>query len=533
MKTLFKILCMGLLAIGTFSCNKFLEEDPKGRLASSSFFTNKNDLNMSIHALYRKVADYSFTNGNLSLYWAGDDISTHPASNKGDFRAYDIYMVDDNNRFVANTWNFLYVIVKAANYVINNAAGTPNVDQKDIEAAIGQALYWRAYAYFHLVRTYGSIPIMLKEEINYNAELSPVEDVYTLIVSDLKKAEEWLPVKWTGGAPQVTSGGMNLWVSQGAAKATLAYVYLAMAGWPMNKTDNYALAASKAKEIIDGVDNGTYTYGLLDEYSQVHSWEYNYKNKELILGVFYTLNFGESQANMSSMCDILSDVAGGNGWGDTCGEILFWSNFPEGPRKDATYAPKTLLGSTLQDWWYDTEPEPSRSVVAPWFIKTAEGTKAEWDYTKGSRQGDWIGEKNHHVVRLSEVYCWYAEAIGRSGGNDPLAYTVLNKVRTRAGLTEIPSGSLTPTQLAEAAYDEHGWEIAGYYWGNLAPRYYDIQRMNRVKSHFEYRKTNPMIEVSPGIFRNEKVPVEGNWNDNMMYAPYPAKDALMNPNLKK
>ena len=38
---------------------------------------------------------------------------------------------------------------------------------------------------------------------------------------------------------------------------------------------------------------------------------------------------------------------------------------------------------------------------------------------------------------------------------------------------------------AEAAYNEHGWEIAGYYWGNIATRAMDMFRMNRIKDHFE------------------------------------------------
>lgn len=533
MKTLYKTIILAVLAVCTVSCDSFLEEDPKGKLASSTFFSNKNDLEMAIHALYRKVADFSFTNGNLGLYWAGDDISTHPASNKADFRAYDIFQVEDNNRFVKNTWNCLYVIVKASNYIINNAEKTPDTPEADIKAAIAQASYWRAYAYFHLVRTYGPLPVMLEEEIDYDKPLTAVEEVYNQIVKDLQTAEAGLPANWTGGQPKQTSGGMNCWVSQGAAKATLSYVYLCMAGWPMNKAENYALAAAKAKEVIDASESGTYYYQLQDEYWKVHSWEYNYSNKELLLAVYYTLDYGEGQANMSSMCDILAEVAGGNGWGDTCAEIKFWKAFPEGARKEATFPPKTLLGDELQDWWYDTEPA-SRPVVAPWYMKTAEGNRGtEFDYIKGSRQGDWIGEKNHHVVRLSEVYCWYAEAIGRSGGNDASAYTALNKVRERAGLEPINSGSLSSEQLAEAAYDEHGWEIAGYYWGNLAPRFYDMQRMNRVKDHFEYRKQNPEIEVAPGVFRKEKVAVAGSWSDDMMYAPYPSEDALMNPNLKR
>jgi hypothetical protein len=92
---------------------------------------------------------------------------------------------------------------------------------------------------------------------------------------------------------------------------------------------------------------------------------------------------------------------------------------------------------------------------------------------------------------------------------------------------------MSPAELAEAAYNEHGWEIAGWYWGSVATRFYDQQRMNCVKDHFEFRKENPLIEVAPGIFRREIVQVSGTWDDSKMYAPIPGSDVLLNQNFKK
>lgn len=237
---------------------------------------------------------------------------------------------------------------------------------------------------------------------------------------------------------------------------------------------------------------------------------------------------------MSVVTDFLQDMKQA-GWGDTNGEIKFWKEFPEGPRKEATYFPKIMLSDgKLYDWWYDTDP-PSRAVVAPCFNKSTEGAErgTEFDYAD-PRAIPYSGEKQHQVIRLAEVYCWYAEAVGRSGKTDAKAVEVLNKVRNRADGKEsnIYSMSMTPEELAEAAYNEHGWEIAGYYWSGFAPRARDMFRMFRYKQHFEYRKENPPIEVAPGIFRKEAVPVTGAWDDKKMYVPYPFEDASLNKNLK-
>jgi hypothetical protein len=519
--------------ISSVSCTQFLEEDPKGRLAPDVFFNDRNDLDMALHALYYRVTKRAAINASLINFWAGDDIGTHPTSNKQWFREFDRYAVSANNEWLYEGWRDLWVIVKAANFIINNAGRSP-LSEQEIKYGMAHAYYWRAYAYFMLVQCWGALPLMLKNEVDYTATLHPVEEIYDLIVSDLKSAEE----AQTGydEAPWAMNG-INVAVNRAAVKATLAYVYLSMAGWPLNRPEYYAIAAEKAKEVIDGVKSGVYYYRLLDNYADVHSLAWNKRNPEVLLAVYYSRDY---PIDGSGWADVLQDV-GTNGWGDSCGEIKFWLDFPAGPRKEATYAPKTYrtTDGTLQDWWWDTNT-PSRAVVNPWFIKQAAGDDGmEFDYRKGGNQGFYISVKDHHVIRLSEVYCWYAEALGRSGQTNAEAVELLNQVRRRADgkvndLTyNYYAANLTPDALAEAAYNEHGWEIAGSYWGSLATRYFDMFRMNRVKDHFEFRKVNPLLEVAPGVWRKEAVTVNGTWTDDMMYAPYPASDALLNPNLKK
>lgn len=523
---------VALMACTTVSCSDFLEENPKGQLPSKGYFKDKSALDASLNALY-SIVSASQASNNLcgTNFLAGDDISTHPSSNKQPLREHDQFSVADNNSWLSSMWEQRFKVIKAANFIINNAGETPGASEEEIHSTLGQAHYWRAFSYFYLVTTWGPVPVTLKEEIDYNAPLSSVEDIYSLIVEDLKKAEEWCPALYE--KEPYGRDGFNLAVSEGAVKATMAYVYMCMAGWPMNKgAEYYRLAAQKAEEVIDKADQGAYYYKLLDEYRKVYSWEYSSKNPEVLLGLFYNR---DQNSQAVPLTDILQDMKQ-VGWGDTNGEIKFWKEFPEGPRKEATYFPKIMLSDgKLYDWWYDTEPA-SREVVAPVFMKTVEGAVrgTEFDYTDPSPVNA-SGEKTIQVIRLSQVYCWYAEAMGRSGQVTSKAVEVLNRVRNRADgkKSDVYSMELTPEKLAEAAYNEHGWEIAGYYWGGLASRARDMFRMYRLKDHFEYRKQNPMIEVAPGVKRNEKVPVSGTWDDSKMYSPYPYEDAILNPNLHR
>lgn len=508
------------------ACN-FLEENPQGRLTTEGFFSNVSDLDASLNSLYSVVATSQQQNNHVGTnFLHGDDISTHPASNKQSLREFDRYDVKNNNAWMQTLWEQRFKVIKAANFIINNAGRTPGASSEAIEQALAQAHYWRAFSYFYLVMTWGPVPVMLNEEIDYNAPLASIEEIYDLIISDLKTAEKGCPITYSK-APYFQNG-VNFAVSQGAVKATMAYVYMCIAGWPLNRTDHYDLAAQKAKEVIDGTKDGTYYYTLLENFSDIHSIRYNRSNKELLLGIFYNR---DRHSNATPATDCLLEMAGG--WGDTNGEIRFWKEFPEGPRKDATYFPKILLGGNLRDWWYDTTPA-TREVVAPVFMKTAEGTVQgqEFDY-RDPNGCIAYGDKTVQVIRLSQVYCWYAEAVGRSGKVTQEAVDALNAVRNRADGSESNryTTGMTAEELAEAAYNEHGWEVAGYYWSGFATRSRDMFRMYRFKEHFEYRCLNPMIEVVPGIERNEKVPVDGVWDDSRMYAPYPFADSSLNPGM--
>ena len=108
MKTFYKTFKIGtiiLMALWMGSCSEFLDEDPKGQLASVTFFSEDTELDAGLNALYEVVANTvrknNYTGTNLL---AGDDISTHPASNKEPLREFDQYSVADNNSWMASVW---------------------------------------------------------------------------------------------------------------------------------------------------------------------------------------------------------------------------------------------------------------------------------------------------------------------------------------------------------------------------------------------------------------------------------------------
>ncbi len=524
MKTKY-ILCALAFSLLSTSCSDFLKEDPKGQLTPTTFFSTQEELDMATYALYQTVCQIQ-TNTNPTIpNWQGDDLTSNPGSNKQAYAEVDAFRATDANKGIEAAWQTSYTAIKAANYIVLNADKTPT-SEKEINICIGQAKYWRAVNYFWLVRRWGQVPLVLDNEVNYERPLASVESIYDQIVKDLQDCVKTLPTSYET-APRKYEGA-NVYITKQAAQATLAAVYMAMAGWPMNQTTYYASAAEQAKAVIDGVNAGTYEYILEPEYKHVYAPSHNYTN-ETVVGINYSRAFAWVEDSQMTDCHLFESLGG---WGDGWGEIQFWKDFPAGPRKDATYNPKILkgnkAGNELIDWWDKDIPEQH-----PMFcIFTIGEDGGDYDYTKPANTGWMTNDHRHRLIRYSEVLLWYAEAQARAEGiPNALAYECLNRVRERAGLE--PVSGLSGEAFAEAAFKEHGWEVAGY-WVALVSRRDDLLRMNMFESLYNQRKANAPIEVAPGVFVSETIPVTTAWEgEKSIYLPYPATDKQLNTNLKR
>lgn len=542
----------------TTSCSDFLDEDPKGQMSEANVFKSQADLDASIHTIYEKLNQTQSWTNPMYPQWQGDDMTANPGSNKQAVAALDVFSSDGANKGVTDAWSQHFALIKACNWVIENASKTPT-SQEEINIALGNAHFWRAYAYFYLVRVFGPLPMVLKTDPSAtNVAPSSVEEIYNLIVEDLKKAEGWLPTSYSQ-APR-NHDGVDAWVTKQATQATLTAVYMAMAGYPLNKgKEYYALAAAKAKEVIDA--NGTYGFYNDPVWNHVYSMGHNY-NKETILGIDNNWNSGswDHDSELTSCCRF--EGLGDGGWGDAWGEIAFWKRYPEGPRKDAVYAPKITFqdGATITkvcNWWdLDAEGKPVVEAYHPMFAiytvncdgdNLAKEKFAPYNYLEPNYTNMTNGRR-HRLIRYAELLLWYAESTARSGGDLAKAKEYLREVRKRAvndvenvtltDGTKVTIANMTADQLAEACYIEHGWEVAGQ-WTQMVTRRADEFRMNELKKNFDYRVANKPVVVAvengKEYTAKESVPVvKSTWaGDESIYCPYPTTEVEKNPNLKR
>lgn len=565
-KLLYTGCFMAASMLSLTSCGDFLDEDPKGQLNPDTFYTIEDDYTAGVNTLYDKVNQTQSWTNPMYPQWQGDDITANPGSNKQACAALDAFDSDGANKGVTEAWTQHYTVIKTANLIIEGSEKFPG-DKAKIATALGNAHFWRAYSYYYLVRVFGKLPIITKTNIEqFDAQPSEIEKVYELIVQDLKDAINELPTGYDKEPARLF--GVDVWATKQAAQSTLAAVYMSMAGYPLNKgTEYYKLAAELAKDVI--TNNGTYGFILNPDWKDVYSMGNNY-NMETVLGINNDAKgWWDHDSQLSSCCRF--EGLGDGGWGDAWGEIAFWKRYPEGPRKNAIYAPKVTFQETITEkigdkevkkdkiskavnWWeLDNNGKPVVDAYHPMFTiftvnadENGNMLKQPYDYMGINYKG-MVNDRRHNLIRYSEVLLWYAESAARAGLSDLTeAKNCLKQVRSRAVTdvenvtlgdgTTVKIDNMSAAQLAEACYIEHGWEVAGN-WVSMVTRRSDELRMDELKKNFEYRVANaPIVVAKEGgkeYTAKESVTVKGTWSEDRIYCPYPTTDGEKNPNLKR
>jgi hypothetical protein len=440
--------------------------------------------------------------GCVAPFMGGDDLTAHPSSNKLRFREIDIFAASDDNDRVLLYWQNCFAVVRSANSILANVDKSI-AKQSVIDDVKGQAYFYRGLAYSFLTRIFGRVPLITKFEVNPNLKIEKAEvaDIYAQIVSDLKTAEELLPdVRPEGSGDRGGYPGAK--PCKGTVKALLSQVYLTMAGWPLKQTSNYALAAAKAKEVIDNAS--TYKYQILPDPKDLWTWANNYTNQEIVLGMYFNTTTEQSMHGpLGSRPEewVNPNASWATGWCDYFGEISFFKRFPSGARKNATYQTVINVGGVDVSW-----DSPKTNRQHPYFAK----------YQDEFPDASWIGARAAQVIRYAEVLLNFAEAQAMATGTpDGAAYSAVNTIRHRAGLPDLTPG-LTGTAFRDSVIKERGWEFAG---GEAASRWFDLVRTETVEQVTLLRDSKEL--------QLKKQPSHDDY-----WMPIPVVDAGINPSLK-
>lgn len=220
--------CLLFTIIFLVSCEDILVEHPK-TLAVENFYNTNDEVATSVNAIYvplRGTIEEQIVILDVHNDWG------YGRGSRADYNAMQGFNAANINN-AGSRWNAFYLSVRNANLVIINAPNGSSISKTDIDKNVAEAKFLRAFAYFQLVRNWGSIPLRTEENMTVkDLKKNSVTEVYNQIVADLTFAETNLPeVQTLVGKP-----------TKFAAKTMLADVYLTLG--------KFAEARDKSNEVI-------------------------------------------------------------------------------------------------------------------------------------------------------------------------------------------------------------------------------------------------------------------------------------------
>lgn len=425
-----KIILIAIIPLTIItSCKKFLTENPKSSANPTTVLTSVGGFDAALIGAYSNFTGWTkmYTWDVLKLNESFVDYQYAP------------YAADISNGNILSSdypvwfaWENLYKIIGSANLVISNIANISGAPEKNrIE---GEAKFLRAWAYFNLVQFFGDVPLVLEsvnDPSNFQPARSPQKDVYNQIIKDLQDGESLM----NDVAPQPSR--VNRWV----AKAYLSKVYLTMAGSPnnittYNGTNTYSLALDKAKEVIN-----SNKYSINVPYQAVHQttgdaetiWEI--RSPDLSLYNHYTfLSQGIFTPSAAFISSFDANDVRGPAWGIRTSYVY----------NGTTY----------------TFPEPTYMK----FVDTIQNSKGQ----------QFQSTLSITAMRLADVLLMGAEADNELNSTPSTdAYTWINAVRQRAGISNLPAGLSKPA-FKDAIFIERRKELYGEGWS-----WFDLKRFNK------------------------------------------------------
>ncbi|WP_205511508.1 RagB/SusD family nutrient uptake outer membrane protein [Longitalea arenae] len=234
------------------ACTRFLKEEPDGFLTTDKYYTTESQVKAAVNGAYAGLDDIFATGIGVATspafvpeYLTGYSTRLRPGDGDAENQFLRLDYIDPANGRLEPWWTAIYYPVENCNSVLDNLSRTSFLPAGAQKQYMGEVYFLRAWYYFQGVRLFGDIPLKTTPTTdlsNTRIPKAPQEKIYDQIVADLLMAEQ-------AGLPWTDISGH---VSQGAVKSLLAKVYITMAGYPLQKgNDYYRKAYEKAKEVID------------------------------------------------------------------------------------------------------------------------------------------------------------------------------------------------------------------------------------------------------------------------------------------
>lgn len=530
MKTLNKIIYALVIAgsVSLTGCDKsFLDVTPNDRITLDNFFQSEADLQASTAGLYNKVW---FDFNDKFYYGLGDGRSNNLFAPYSDY----IYPFTDLTETsltgpLVSAWQSFYNVIGQSNNTINNIKkNAKNVTEDQKNAAIAEARFMRGTAYWYLASLWGDAIIIEDNSTLVNNPIvhtNPRKDVFEFAMRDLEFAAKYLP------ATVSQAGRLTKW----SAFGMLSRVYLSYSGISSDpnsgqRDETYLeLAKKAAKKVCEESD-----LSLMSNYADLFKIENN-NNSESLFALQWVPNgdYGVTntqQAYFACSSDITGDDAAWGYYTMASYDMMSEYEAQDDVRRKATFMAYGDYYAEISKaaGGYTYKKATDRCNVKKGVVGSTKDTDG-----KSSRMNSAL---NTYMLRLSEVYLIYAEAIlgNNASTADATALEYFNKVRTRAGVPT--KSSISYEDIRHERRVEFAME--GQYWYDLVRRAYYKQQEVLDMINLQDRAHNGSYTYDKDAHTIVKATTTSTRAVNQATAdrlllPYPESEMVQNPLLKE
>ncbi|WKN44196.1 RagB/SusD family nutrient uptake outer membrane protein [Tunicatimonas pelagia] len=322
-----------LLSLGVFltqACNEdeILREEPLDFLSPSNAFVEPEHVASAVFQLYNQARSYYADNtssGNFFTHFIwGTDVAMHGRNPEvdgfGDYR-----IINSQSGVPQERWEKLYEMVYNANVVINRIEEVSFNEEANKQTLLGEAYFFRAWAYRHLGHLYGGVPLVTEETLEPQRDFTRAtrQKVYEQVKADLELARERLPE-----VAEVDADGR---LSKAAADHVLSEILISL--------EDYQGAIDAASRVIDNPNFALMTerFGSrADEPGDVY-WD-----------LFRLNNQNRSAGNTEGIWVMQVEYNTPGGYGDPNGDARFYERTlgPQYNRAQGTDGNALFLGPT-------------------------------------------------------------------------------------------------------------------------------------------------------------------------------------------
>lgn len=265
MKKFKYILFVAMLGIAVSSCRKTLELAPEDYYGDGNFWKNEAQVTNFMVGLHKQFRDNQFMFLRLGEM-RGGGFSNVDRQNTSLSELTIINQAIEETSAGVGSWAGFYNPILQLNLFIQKVEGADFLaDKKDY--LLGQAYAMRAYYYFHLLRTYGGVPLIVEAEVlNGNTDAVSLRkaraseaEVLAAIKADVNKSITLFGAagtpadksQWNPQAALMLKGEVYLW----SAKVYNTTADLAEAKTALNAITGPSLQANFA-DVFKNKNNG-------------------------------------------------------------------------------------------------------------------------------------------------------------------------------------------------------------------------------------------------------------------------------------